>query len=190
MNMLLLNGVSEKEDDAYQIYQVIDRCLKESDHQVHSYNLYQMNIAPCMGCFACWIDTPGECIINDDGRLIAKELMQHDAVIFLSPVTFGGYSFELKKAVDRFIPNVMPFFRINQNEIHHIPRYQKYPNLIFIGTLPDKNPGMENTFFHLNQRNVINMYPNLYSQAIFYYHQSEEEIRIKFHQLMKDVEQI
>lgn len=189
MNVLLLDGVPKKEDHATQIYQVIYHHLETTNHQV-TYDLYQLNIAPCMGCFGCWIRTPGECIIGDDGSLIARELIQHDVVIFFSPVTFGGYSCGLKKAMDRLIPDILPFFRIIQNEIHHVPRYKKCPNLIFIGTLPSENPAMEKTFFQLNRRNVLNMNPNLYSQAIFYQQQPEEEIKAKFKELMKDVERI
>jgi multimeric flavodoxin WrbA len=187
MNVLLLNGVPKKEEHATQIYQVICHHLKTTNHKVKSYDLHQLNIAPCMGCFGCWIQTPGECIIDDDGRLIARELIQHDVVIYFSPVTFGGYSYELKKAMDRFIPNIMPFFRIHQNEIHHVPRYKKYPNLIFIGTLPGENPAMENTFFQLNYRNALNMNPSLYSQAVFYHQQPAEAIKSKLKKLMKDV---
>ena len=190
MNVLLLNGVNKKEDYAAQIYQVLYNHLKKTNHQVKSYDLDKSNIAPCMGCFGCWFQTPGECIINDDGSLIARELIQHDVVIYFSPITFGGYSCELKKVMDRFIPDILPFFRIIQNEIHHVPRYKKYPNLIFIGTLPSENPAMEKTFFQLNYRNVLNMNPNLYSQAIFYHQQPEEEIKSKFKKIMKDVELI
>jgi len=46
---------------------------------------------------------------------------------------------------------------------------------------------MEKTFFQLNHRNVLNMSPNLYSQAVFYHQQPEEEISSKFKKLMKDV---
>ena len=129
-------------------------------------------------------------MIDDDGRLIARELIQHDVVIYFSPVTFGGYSCQLKKAMDRFIPDILPFFRIIQNEMHHVPRYKRYPNLIFIGTLPGENPAMEETFFKLNHRNALNMNPKLYSQAIFYPQQTEEEIQSKFTELMKDVDLI
>jgi len=187
MNILLLNGAHEKEEYANQIYQVIYNHLKTTNYKVKSYDLHQLNIAPCMGCFGCWIQTPGECIIDDDGRLIAREIIQHDVVIYFLPVTFGGYSYELKKAMDRFIPDILPFFRIIQNEIHHVTRYKKYPNLIFIGTLPSENPAMEKTFFQLNHRNVLNMSPNLYSQAVFYHQQPEEEIQSKLKKLMKDV---
>ncbi len=190
MNVLLLNGVNKKEEHAAQIYQVIYQSLKTTNHKIKSYDLRQLNIAPCMGCFGCWIQTPGECIVDDDGRLIARELIRHDVVICFSPVTFGGYSYELKKAMDRFIPDILPFFRIIQNEIHHVPRYKKYPNLIFIGTLPSENLAMEKTFFQLNYRNAMNMNPNLYSQAIFYHQQPEEEIKSKFKKIMKDVELI
>ena len=42
-----------------------------------------------------------------------------DLVIYLTPVTFGGYSSELKRMVDHQIQNISPFFTSVQGEIHH-----------------------------------------------------------------------
>ena len=188
MNILLLNGNHGKNDPANQILTIIQKMLAESPHKVKQYDLYQLNIAPCLGCFDCWLKNPGECIINDDGRLIARALIQHDVVIYFSPVTFGGYSSEMKKAMDRFIPNLLPFFQVKHNEIHHIPRYDVFPNILFIGTLPQQNQDMEKTFFQLNERNAINMDPDFYGKVIFYHRQPEDEIKIKFREVMKEVE--
>jgi len=50
-----------------------------------------------MGCFGCWNKTPGTCVMKDDSAKIAKAVVNSDLLIFLTPITFGGYSSELKK---------------------------------------------------------------------------------------------
>jgi multimeric flavodoxin WrbA len=46
--------------------------------------------------------TPGECVIKDAGCDVARDVSHSDLVILLTPMSFGGYSSELKKAVDRY----------------------------------------------------------------------------------------
>ena len=86
-----------------------------------------MEIRPCIGCFGCWVQTPGECLIDDAARQIAPAIIGSDLVIYLTPVTFGGYSSELKKALDRCICLILPFFTKIDGEMHHKPRYDRYP---------------------------------------------------------------
>jgi len=97
--------------------------------------LRDLDIAPCVGCFGCWIRTPGECVIPDAGRDVAKTVIRSDLTVFLTSVTFGGYSSELKKAVDRLIPLVSPYFRRVGGEVHHRPRYRCHPRLLGVGLL-------------------------------------------------------
>ncbi len=187
MKILLLDGSCKDEEYNDRLFQVAHHTLQASGHNLKTYDLSQLTIAPCLGCFGCWIKTPGECIIHDDGRLIAKELMQNDVVVFFTPIVFGGYSSELKKTLDRFIPNILPFFRIHQNEIHHVPRYSHYPDLIFLGTLPEKDQSLEHTFYQLNQRNVLNMYPTYFSSTVIYEHQTDDEIKKYLEKVLKEV---
>jgi len=187
MKILLLDGSCKDENYNDRLFQVAHHTLQASGHNLKTYDLSQLTIAPCLGCFGCWIKTPGECIIHDDGRLIAKELMQNDVVVFFTPIVFGGYSSELKKALDRFIPNILPFFRIHQNEIHHVPRYSCYPDLIFLGTLTEKDQSLEHTFYQLNQRNVLNMYPTYFSSTVIYEHQTDDEIKKHLEKVLKEV---
>ena len=187
MKILLLDGSCKDREYNDRLFQVVHHTLQASGHNLKTYDLSQLTIAPCLGCFGCWIQTPGECVIRDEGRLIAKELIQNDVVVFFTPVVFGGYSSELKKALDRFIPNILPFFRIHQNEIHHVPRYSRYPDLIFLGTLPEKDQSLEHTFYQLTQRNVLNMYPTCFSSTVIYEHQTGDEIKKQLEKVLKEV---
>ena len=103
--------------------------LKRRGHAVQSFQLRDTPIAYCRGCFNCWIKTPGICRTRDAGRYVARAFRASDAVFFLTPVTFGGYSSELKKALDRCIGLVAPFSTRVRGEVHHRRRYAAYPRL-------------------------------------------------------------
>lgn len=87
-------------------------------------------------------------MIDDMGRDIARSFIRSDLAIFLSPVTFGGYSSELKKGLDRSIGLMMPFFTKIGGEVHHKARYKKYPSLMGIGVLSKKDEESERIFKH------------------------------------------
>lgn len=79
----------------------------------------------CIGCFGCWIKTPGVCIINDQAQPITELAAQVDEVIIISECVYGGYSAAVKTNVDRLIGYVLPYFRIINDEMHHQLRYDK-----------------------------------------------------------------
>jgi multimeric flavodoxin WrbA len=57
------------------------------------------NIAPCDGCSAC--HRAGVCHIKDDMQSIYPKLESADAIIFGTPVYFGGVSAQMKAIIDR-----------------------------------------------------------------------------------------
>jgi hypothetical protein len=73
-------------------------------------------------------------------------------------VTFGGYSAELKKMLDRMICLVLPFFTKVNGEVHHARRYDRYPRLVGVGVLPARDAESERLFAALVARNAINMH--------------------------------
>ena len=42
------------------------------------------NLHPCLGCFKCWLKTPGRCIINDSYTEMPKYIKQTDKVIYIT----------------------------------------------------------------------------------------------------------
>ena len=82
--------------------------------------------------------------------------MQSDVVMLVTPVTFGGYSATLKRAVDRVIPILSPYFMKIRGEVHHKPRYEKYPALVGIGLLPCRDNESAALFSHIIERHATN----------------------------------
>jgi NADPH-dependent FMN reductase len=122
-----------------------------------TFALAGMDIGACRGCFSCWAKTPGRCVIQDGEEAIVRAAAATDRLIWLTPVTFGGYSPELKKAVDRIIPIILPFFTKVRGETHHPLRYLHRYRLLVIGTQPQKDDDSEGVFRRLVGRNALNL---------------------------------
>ena len=152
--------------------------LEDVGWEVNDFYLQDRKIAPCQGCFGCLIRTPGICLIDDDGREVAKKAVQSDLMVFVSPVTFGGYSSDLKKAVDRlFLQILYPFFMKINGEFHHKPRYARYPCLIGLGVLSKSDEEGERIFKTLVARNAINLHSSLNAAGVVIKNYPPEKIR-------------
>lgn len=83
------------------------------------------HIKNCIGCFGCWIKTPGQCVMKDGYENMGSTLSRADTVTIISKCYYGGYSPFVKNVLDRSIPFLLPFFRTINNETHHKPRHKK-----------------------------------------------------------------
>ena len=157
---LILDGGLGDGADTCGAGMIADDVLRCVGWQVACLTLREIDIAPCLGCFGCWIKTPGVCVIDDAGRDVARQMVHSDLLVYLTPLTFGGYSSELKKALDRSIPNISPFFRLVKGEVHHVKRYARYPRIVGIGVCSDDraDPDEEELFETLVHRNAINLF--------------------------------
>jgi multimeric flavodoxin WrbA len=166
MKAVIFNGAKNGDLTLEAIEKNIVGQLTKTGWEVEPIELRSMQIAPCLGCFGCWVKTPGVCMINDAGRETTRKAIQSDLLVWLTPVTFGGYSSELKKALDRIIPILLPYFKVYHGQVHHQMRYEKYPNLLVIGV---QDPGLDykETFSALAERNMLNFRPPLHAVGVF-----------------------
>lgn len=81
------------------------------------------NIHHCLGCFGCFIKTPGVCVIKDDSQYNGAMMGNADVVEIVSECVYGGYSYEVKKQLDRCLPNLHADFAPINGEMHHARRY-------------------------------------------------------------------
>jgi multimeric flavodoxin WrbA len=165
---LVLNGSESGASAVNPVSDYLVDFLRIKGIEVDVIVLRDEKIAGCLGCFGCWLRTPGECVINDAGRDLPRKVMQSDLVFLLTPVTFGMYSYQLKKAFDRIpCPLLLPFFANINGEIHHAERYGNYPSFVAIGVLPNPDEECEGTFTALVGRNGINLHASNISSIIY-----------------------
>lgn len=113
--------------------EIVEKSLSDKGYRVKLREL-DRKLNPCMGCFGCWVKKPGQCVISDGMAELNRDIMGSDAVIFLSPVVFGQFSANVKNALDRTLPNIMPFFyRRADGSTMHPQRYEKNPVQIVVG---------------------------------------------------------
>ncbi len=115
------------------------------------------SIHNCIGCFGCWIKTPGECIIHDDFSDLGKTLSECEELIVISKCYYGGFSPFVKNVFDRGISYNHPYFEIRNGEMHHKRRYDNKIDLqvIFYGNnITDKE---KQTASKLVEANSINL---------------------------------
>lgn len=168
MKALVLNGAETEKSTVNMVSDYLVDFLRINNDEVDIEVLRDENIAACMGCFGCWLRTPGQCIINDAGRDLPRKVIQSDVEFLLTPVTFGMYSPELKKAMDRYAcPLLLPFFTKINGETHHPQRYDKRPTLVAIGVLPNPDEESEKIFTTLVERNGINKGTKVISEFVY-----------------------
>ena len=134
MKALLISD-KEYQSKTYQnLKSLIEEFLNAKGLGIELIEVGTDNLTFCRGCFGCWIKKPGECIINDNMAQINRSVMTSDIVIYLNPIVFGQFSANIKNAIDRSLPNMLPFFEIRPDgSTMHPPRYDTYPKSIIIG---------------------------------------------------------
>lgn len=158
MKTVILDGSTAQDALGARIKTALLNQLGAQNHPIQTYTLREHKIGNCAGDFFCWVRSPGQCNTADDNREIAAAIATADLLVYLTPITFGGYSATLKKAVDHQIQNIAPFFTTLNGETHHAKRYRRYADFLVIGWQPQPNPTAENIFRHLVWRNSLNFY--------------------------------
>ncbi|HTX69430.1 MAG TPA: NAD(P)H-dependent oxidoreductase [Thermoleophilia bacterium] len=158
---LLLDG--RVDDDATQalIHDTLAAGMAAAGLAVDDWTLRDEKIAWCAGCFGCWVKTPGVCVHKDGGRDVAARAARADLLVYLTPVTFGGYSSQLKKALDHLIPLKLPDLKKTGPDTRHPQRYDRVHDLLVVGTVPrgQGQGGQARTFRRLVERNCLNLRP-------------------------------
>ena len=155
---LVLNGALAGDETLEPVEEALLTLLREERTEIRGYAMRDVPLAHCQGCFECWTTTPGLCKTDGDaGREITAALIKSDLLVILTPVTFGGYSSEIKKVMDRIICLVLPFFRRVEGEVHHSRRYPSYPALAAIGVLGAPDEEQARIFRSLVERNALNL---------------------------------
>jgi hypothetical protein len=182
-NVVILDGTASGDEDLSPILSVLTDVLKRGGAQVETFPLREMKLAHCLGCFGCWVETPGMCVEADAGRQIARAIIQSDTTVFFTPVTFGGYSPELKKMLDRFIQLISPYFLIDHGEVHHPPRYAHRPRLMMVGVQRHPDPHEAHIFKILAGRNAINFHPPSFAAEVVLATDDADTLRGQFEAL-------
>ncbi len=116
------------------------------------------SISKCIGCFGCWIKSPGQCVIRDDYGDMGELLSKSEEVIIISECFYGGYSPFVKNILDRSISYIHPYFKDYKGEMHHRKRYNHSFTLYVMIYGKDLTQDEMATMKRLVEANCVNMH--------------------------------
>lgn len=156
INITIING--QAAEGSWNILNCLNQALAKHNDRivVENFNLSEMKIKFCSGCWSCWLKTPGKCIQEDEMPRLLQSIIQSNLTIFISPIKMGFVSAEIKKITDKMIPLIHPYIEIVNGECHHRKRYDKYPKLGLILVDEEQNLESHRIITGIYQRLAIN----------------------------------
>lgn len=124
--MKTIFDLREKQDG--EIYESIRNLY---DEPLKVVRLGYQSITACIGCWNCWVKTPGRCVMKDQMAEFYPDYVNSDTVILLMNTSQGFISHQAKAFLDRTIPHYHPYIEIVDGECHHVARYKRYPYIVF-----------------------------------------------------------
>lgn len=188
MKALLLDASPVGDDLTARAADVLEAELRSRGVEPTRLLLRDLSIRPCTGCFGCWIQRPGECVIDDDARQIAAQAIASDVLAIVSPTRFGTWGSLAKSALDRMICLILPHFTTINGELHHQRRYARYPRYIALGTTPHSEPEAAALFEKLAERNAINLHNPSHAAHVIAGDSGADELALVVARLLEEAE--
>jgi len=159
MRALLLYDEASENFNGVNLAEEVKNFLESKGFTTKARKIIGSEFKPCIGCFGCWVKTPGLCVLKGDkANEINNDMINAQVLVILTNIQYGSYSKDIKKYLDRQIPNISPFFTIINGETHHQKRYNSYPCFVGIGYSANVSDTEKKTFKTLVQRNSINFH--------------------------------
>ncbi len=97
---------------------------REAGAEVEEFYARKLRLAPCTGCFNCWLKTPGICAQKDDAEMAREKMMEADITVLATPVYFFNMTSYMKNLMERAImPSALPFLRRVNGVFGHPTRF-------------------------------------------------------------------
>lgn len=105
MKVLVLNGSPRQQSDTMRVTNAfLDGIKKSGDHEIEVVDIIKHRLSPCMGCYGCWKNLDGRCVIDDYQNVILDKMRAADAVIWSFPLYCCGMPSHVKAVLDRMLP--------------------------------------------------------------------------------------
>ena len=124
MKVLAINGSPRgAKGNTEQILQPFLEGTREAGAETEVIYLKGKTIKHCLGCFSCWVKTPGVCVHQDDMPEILEKLREAEVVVYATPLYVFDMSGLMKNVMDRMLPMTQPYIIKRGDHYIHPPRY-------------------------------------------------------------------
>lgn len=124
MNVLAINGSPRGANGNTDILvQAFLQGIEKAGGKTETIYLNTKTIAYCTGCYACWTQTPGVCIHEDDMVELLPKMRSADMVVIATPLYGNMVTGQMKTFLDRTLPLSNPAIVEIGDEYVHPARY-------------------------------------------------------------------
>jgi multimeric flavodoxin WrbA/putative sterol carrier protein len=164
MNILLLRAYPRKNGYTRRLTDLFAKGVQEGGATLVDRDIAASDIKPCIGCYRCWITSPGKCFFNDDMATIQDDLLNADIIVCATPLNSFSVSSSLKALLDRTLPLTMPSFELSpigtvRNKLRFPEKWPKKIVTIVVGAFngPSIFSGVKSMMSHY--ANALSMEP-------------------------------
>ncbi len=100
MKILVITGSPRKNGNSNTLADNFIKGAQEAGHSVVRFDSAFKKVHPCIACNKCGMN--GQCVFKDDFEFIRNNIVDADAVVFVSPMYYFGISAQIKAVIDRF----------------------------------------------------------------------------------------
>ena len=111
--MIVIVSDNDKENVGTALYDY----YKMMDLNVEFISASNRHIKPCYGCNGCTYVTYGKCVHRDDMDQILPTLIKGETIIYVSPLLWGGFSYNIKKILDKTSLMGDRFYQVENKEL-------------------------------------------------------------------------
>ena len=128
MRVMAVNGSPRKEkSNTYRILSPLLEGMRAAGATTELVHLGHLQIKPCLGCFLCWVKTPGKCVQEDDMAAVLERFVQADFLVFGTPLYHYNVSGLMKNFIDRTLPAHEPWLVEDFNHPGQSAHPDRYP---------------------------------------------------------------
>lgn len=114
--IVILNGSPRLTGNTVGIIDAFTEGAEKAKNEVKRFDLQELEIHPCKGCYMGGQDPNSPCVQKDDMEQIYRAVGNADIVVLASPLYYWSFSGQLKCAFDRL------FALAEINSDHHHPQ--------------------------------------------------------------------
>lgn len=133
MKILAFNGSPRMKSGCTEI--VLKKFLEgaaDAGAEVKTVYLKEVGLKPCLGCYTCWLKTPGRCAQKDGWEEIHRKVVSSNLMVFATPLYNYTMTAYTKVLLERLLPIWEPFIVKKKDVCFHPSRYGKYDPVVLL----------------------------------------------------------
>ena len=143
MTVLLLRANPRKTGYTQRLTDLFLQGLRDARARVTDVDVTALNLLSCLGCYDCWLATPGQCVHDDSMSGQLELILAADVIVCATPLYYYSMNSCLKAYFERTFPLAAPGLvpsglGYSRNSIRHPEKWKaKKLITIIVGALRD-----------------------------------------------------